>query len=284
MFDTIIIGMGPAGLTAATYLSRYNHKVLMIGKDFGALKESDLIDNYFGFAEPIEGRKLVENGLIQAKRHGTELRHDVVISIIEENGVFTVSTDSETFMSKSVLFATGKNRKSVPVKGFHEFRGRGISLCATCDAYFFKGKKIALIGDGPYMLHELNILKNLTDDITVFTNGKELDLKDFPVITDQIIEFSGDKRVNFLHTLKDKYEVDGIFVALGSPSSIEFAQALGIILDNDDLVVDKNYQTNIPGVFAAGDVIGGFLQISKAVYDGANAARFIHKFLRNESV
>ena len=282
MYDVIIIGMGPAGITAATYLKRYNHHVLLIGKDFGALKESDLIDNYFGFAEPIAGRTLVENGLLQAKRHGVDLRYDAVISVTEKENIFSVSTEHDTFYAKSVLFATGKNRKSLDVKGFNEFRGKGISLCATCDGFFFRNKKIALIGDGPYMLHELSILKNLTSDVTIFTHGKELTLDGFPVIKDLITSFSGDRRIEFIHTKEKAYEVDGVFVAIGSPSSIEFAQALGVILNNDDIVVDKQYQTNVPGIFAAGDVIGGFLQISKAVYDGSNAARFIHKYLRKE--
>ncbi|CCV64895.1 Thioredoxin reductase [Alteracholeplasma palmae J233] len=282
MYDTIVIGLGPAGATAAIYLKRFNNDVLLIGKDLGALKESDMIENYYGFAEPISGNIIVANGIKQAERHGVPIIRDSVINIDEHDNYFIVTTEHAVFEAKTILLATGKNRKRLPVEGFNAYRGKGISLCVTCDGFFFRKKKIGIIGDGPYMLHELSLLTNLTDDITIFSNGINIKNDSYKVVTEPITGFYGDSKLTSLKTSNATYQLDGVFVAIGSPSALEFAQSLGIILDKETIIVDDNFQTNNPGVFAAGDVIGGFLQISKAVCDGTNAARKIHEYLRKK--
>jgi len=165
--------------------------------------------------------------------------------------------------------------------GFTQFRGKGISMCATCDGFFYRRKKVAVIGCGAYMLHELEYLKKMTKDVTIFTDGHDVDaVVDVPVVKGKITKFVGDGKLTHIETTEGSYEVDGAFIALGTPSSVEFASQLGVIIEKNNLVVDANYMTNIPGLFAAGDIIGGKLQIAKAVYDGMNAADAIYSYLK----
>ena len=120
----------------------------------------------------------------------------------------------------------------------------------------------------------------MTSDITVFTDGHALNMEiDVPVVYDKITRFTGTDRISFIETANQSYEIQGVFIALGTPSSVDFASQLGVIIEKNNLVVDKNYMTNIPGLFAAGDIIGGKLQIVKAVYDGMNAADAIYNYL-----
>ncbi|MFH2116994.1 MAG: FAD-dependent oxidoreductase [Bacillota bacterium] len=285
MKKVIIIGYGPAGITAALYLKRAGLDPLVIGKDFGALNgSSDLIENYYGFSEPIEGKKLIQEGINQAKRLGIEVITDSVISLKQNDLGFALTTEYHEYESESVLLATGKTRQTLNIPGFSKFRGKGISMCATCDGYFYRKKKLAIIGCGTYMQHELEYLNRISSDVTVFTHGNSLicDIEN-PVIFDTILSFKGNEKITHIHTNKGDYQMDGIFIALGVPSSIDFASQLGVIVEKNNITVDENYQTNIEGLFAAGDIIGGKLQISKAVYDGMQAADSIYMYLKNKS-
>lgn len=270
MKKVIIIGYGPAGISAAIYLKRAGIDPLVIGKDLGALEGyADLIENYYGFSEPIEGKKLIEQGIEQAKRLKIEVLHDSVISLKPGETGFTVVTTKHKYQAHSVLLSTGKTRTTLNIPGFIKYRGKGISLCATCDGYFYRKKKLAIIGCGAYMLHELEYLSRLTSDITIFTHGNDLDSDlEYPIIKDPVLSFKGTDRVTHIETTQSLYPIDGVFIALGVPSSIDFASQLGVIVEKNSLVVDENYQTNVEGLFAAGDIIGGKLQIAKAVYEG----------------
>ena len=283
MKKVIIIGYGPAGITAAIYLKRSGIDPLVIGKDYGALEGyKDLIENYYGFAEPIEGKQLIKNGIEQAKKMGIEVITESVISIdtIEEG--FKVTTSKKhTYESKAVLLSTGKTRQTLSIPGFVKYRGKGISMCATCDGYFYRKKKLAIIGCGPYMLHELEYLNRISSDVTIFTHGNELstEVKN-PVVYEKITSFIGEEKITHIVTENGKFAVDGVFVALGTPSSVDFASKLGVVVEKNNLIVDENYQTNVEGLFAAGDIIGGKLQISKAVYDGMQVADSIIKYVK----
>jgi len=285
MKKVIIIGYGPAGISAAIYLKRAGIDPLVIGKDLGALEGyADLIENYYGFSEPIEGKKLIEQGIEQAKRLKIEVLHDSVISLKPGETGFTVVTTKHKYQAHSVLLSTGKTRTTLNIPGFIKYRGKGISLCATCDGYFYRKKKLAIIGCGAYMLHELEYLNRLTSDITVFTHGNDLDSDlEYPIIKDQILSFKGTDKVTHIETTQGLYPIDGVFIALGVPSSIDFASQLGVIVEKNSLVVDENYQTNVEGLFAAGDIIGGKLQIAKAVYDGMEAADAIYQYLKDKA-
>lgn len=285
MKKVIIIGYGPAGISGAIYLKRAGIDPLVIGKDLGALEGyADLIENYYGFSEPIEGKKLIEQGIEQAKRLKIEVLHDSVISLKPGDTGFTVVTTKHKYQAHSVLLSTGKTRTTLNIPGFIKYRGKGISLCATCDGYFYRKKKLAIIGCGAYMLHELEYLSRLTSDITIFTHGNDLDSDlEYPIIKDPVLSFKGTDRVTHIETTQSLYPIDGVFIALGVPSSIDFASQLGVIVEKNSLVVDENYQTNVEGLFAAGDIIGGKLQIAKAVYEGMEAADAIYQYLKDRT-
>lgn len=286
MSKVIIVGYGPAGISAAIYLKRAGLDPLVIGKDYGALSKYPklLIENYYGFDKPISGNELIENGLKQAEYLGVDLVHDAVLSIDEDvAGGFVVVTQENTYKTEVVLLATGRDRVSVKIKNYQKFLGKGISLCAKCDGFFYRGKRLAVVGAGVFMKQELDYLNHLSDDILVFTNGKPLEVSvPNQVVLDPIVSFNGVSKVESISTGENNYDIDGIFIAVGLPSTTNFASKLGIITEKNDVVVDSTYQTNIPGLFAAGDVIGGPLQIAKAVYDGMQAAAEIHKFLKKK--
>lgn len=285
MKDIIVIGVGPAGISAAIYLKRAGMNPLVIGKDFGSLADyKGKIENYYGFGNPIVGEDLIASGIIQAKNLDIEVIQDSVISIDQKDDIFQIKTIEDQFLSKTIILATGKKRLSLSIPGFNEFKGKGISLCATCDGYFFRRKKIAIIGCGAYMKNELEYLSQINKDITVFTNGNQLtEDVDYPVVYSKITNFLGDDKLTKIETEDGKlHDVQGAFIAFGTPSSLDFASKLGVIVEKNSLVVDQNYETNIQGLFAIGDVIGGKLQIAKAVYDGMMSADKVQKYLKSK--
>lgn len=281
MFDCIIVGLGPAGISAAIYLNRANKDVVAIGKDYGILGNgSHIIENYYGF-EPISGKKLIEKGIQQAKKLNIPIHFESVVSIDYDAEKFTVETDKTVYEAKTLLLATGRSQQKLNVKNFHKYTGKGISFCSICDGFAFRNKRIAVVGYNFYLAHELKYLENITKDITIFTNGKNIEFETaYPVIFDELIEIHGNDVLTGIQTNTNFFELDGMFVAIDTPSSLEFTKTLGIISDKNSVVVDDNYMTNIEGLFAAGDIIGGKLQISKAVYDGMQSAFGIINYLR----
>ncbi|HHX78341.1 MAG TPA: NAD(P)/FAD-dependent oxidoreductase [Acholeplasmataceae bacterium] len=280
MKDTIIIGGGPAGMTAAIYLKRFGKNVTVIMKDCGALGKTDVVENYYGF-NTIGGCELVKNGMEQAKKLGVEIIEDEVINL-SYDGDYLVKTANKEYQAKTVLLATGSNRSKLRVKGFEDYVGKGISFCAICDGFFYKNKKLAIIGNGKYMEEELNVLKEYTKDILVFTNETSLEVEvDYPVIKSKITELQGNVKLEKIITKDGEYDIDGIFVAMGTASASDFATKMGAEVSNNKIVVNTNHETNIPGLYAAGDCIGGILQISKAISDGTAASLAINKYLKN---
>lgn len=286
MYDCIIIGKGPAGISTAIYISRSNLKCLVVGKDETALKKAKSIENYYGFESPISGEELFRRGINQAKNQNIEIKNDEVLDIEYLNNSYLVKTVNNEYETKTVVLATGKNRKMSNILGEDKFIGKGISYCAICDGYFFKNKNIAVIGSGEYAVHEAGILQNVSDKVTIFTNGgklpenRSIEIKN--VIEGRIDAIRGDKKVeNILLNDKRSIPVDGVFIAQGIASSIDFAKKLGIILENNNIVINDNMETNVPGIYAAGDCTGGLLQISKAIYEGAKCGLSIAKKLKN---
>lgn len=282
-YDTIIIGKGPAGISAAVYLVRSGHTVLVLGKDAGALERAESIENYYGFPETLTGAELAARGVAQAERLGAEVRAEEVVHLGMEE-LWSVNTDSGNHTAKTVLIATGKARAALMVPGFEEFRGRGISFCVTCDGFLYRGKKLALLGSGEYAANEYAELGAFTSDRTVFTNGAEITgsfPEDTRFVTGKITAFSGEDTVSAITTEDGgEHAVDGVFAAIGTAGAASFAATLGIELNGTDIVVDDHCMTNIPGVFAAGDCTGGFLQIAKAVSDGTHAAKGINSWIK----
>lgn len=289
MYDLIVIGKGPAGLSAAVYAVRAGLKVLVIGRDAGALGNADLIENYLGFVEPIHASQLLADSIAQAQRLGVEIVTDEVTGIAwMEN--YVVHTSKTEFETKSLVIASGLPRRKSTVKGLSEFEGRGVSYCATCDGFFYRGKTVAVIGNGEYAYKEASELKPFASKIHLLTNGRpyEVERTDEKITIDlrPILGVSGDEvKVRSLEMGDGaSLEVDGIFVAEGTASALDLALKLG--LDNDGKVItvnSRNQDTNLPGVFAAGDCTGGLLQIAVAVGDGARAGIAAANYVRELS-
>lgn len=285
-YDVIIIGSGPAGISASLYAKRANLNVLIISKGIGTLDKVDKIENYYGLEKPLSGIELEEIGINQAKNLGIQIVKDEVIKI-DYNVNFIVETINNSFTSKKVIIATGSSRKSVNIKGIKEFEGRGVSYCATCDGFFYRNKNVFVLGSRQYAIHEAEELKNVTDFVTILTNGEEIEEKrniNIEIEQRQIREVRGIDRIEEIE-FKDNTirKVDGIFVALGTASSSDLARKIGVMLDEkNNIIVDENMQTNVPGLFACGDCTGGLLQIAKAVYEGAKAGLSVVKNIREE--
>ena len=170
--------------------------------------------------------------------------------------------------------------------GFEEFRGKGISFCATCDGFFYRKKRLAVIGSGEYAASEFHELLHVTDDVTVFTNGTPMRTDLFPegvsVVAEKIARFAGTERLSDIVTEDGVFHpVDGAFIAIGTAGAADFAAKIGIALNGSDIAVDGCFMTNVPGIFAAGDCVGGLFQVAKAVSDGATASKAIIAFLKN---
>ena len=284
-YDVIIVGNGPAGLSAALYTSRANLRTLVIGKDQGALAKADRIENYFGLAEPISGCELVENTKIQAKNLGADLVTDEIFHI-SWNQDFTLEGREGSYRAKAVLLATGTSRKKADIEGLSRLEGHGVSYCAICDAFFYRGRKVAVLGNEEYAVHELAQLLPVAGSAALLTDGKELKAEapeGVQVITKKIRSVDGEEAVTGV-TFADgeRLPADGLFVALGSAGAVDLARKVGALTDGKSIQVDETMATNVPGLFAAGDCTGGLLQISTAVGEGAKAAMSMIKYVRRD--
>lgn len=197
----------------------------------------------------------------------------------------TVITKSGEYEADSVVLATGTSRTAPKINGLREYEGHGVSYCAVCDAFFYRGKDVAVLGDGSYALHEALELLPTSNTVTILTNGKE---PEFQVPQNIIVNASiidsirGNDAVEEVHFQNgETLHISGLFVAIGVAGSTDLAKKIGAVTQNNKIIVDENMSTNIPGVYAAGDCTGGLLQISKAVYEGARAGTEIVKYLRN---
>ena len=290
MYDCIIIGKGPAGISAGLYVKRANLNVLIIGKDGGTLETTEKIENYYGFENPISGKQLLENGLKQAKRLQIPIDTDEVVSVEYKENEFIVETRNNEYKSKTLILATGSRRNIPTIKGIKEYEGNGVSYCAICDGFFYKGKNVAVLGNGDYALKEANILSKTASKVTILTDGKDIveNRTEMPsnihLETRQIQSIEGTKRIEDVK-FKDNssLKTDGLFVALGTATSFDFAKKLGAIIKNNYIEIDENMRTNVPRLYACGDCTGGLLQISKAVYEGAKAGTDIISLLKKDN-
>lgn len=288
MYDTIIIGSGPAGITASLYIVRANFKVLVISANESKLDKAEKVENYYGFANPISGKELKENGIKQAQRLGVEILEKEVVGIkYSDNNTYEVIVANqgidENYTAKTVVLATGVNRNKSKIKGIEEFEGRGISYCAICDAAFFKNKEVAVLGNGDYAIGEIQELLPIAKNVTMITDGKEpTEYRDkIKVITKKIKEFRGKNKIEEIEFEDStKQKIDGIFIAQGVASSVDFAKKLGAKIENNYIVVNENMETTVPNIYACGDCTGGIWQISKAVYEGTKAGLEVIKKLK----
>ena len=285
-YDLIIIGSGPAGISASLYAKRANLNVLIISKEEGSLKKVVKIENYYGLEKPLSGEELEQRGIEQAKSLGVEIVKDEVINI-SFNTNFEIETVNSKYNAKKVIIATGTSRKRPNIKGIAEFEGKGVSYCAICDGFFFRNKNVAVLGSKDYALHEATQLKNVTPNVRILTNGEEIvenRSNEFEVNEKEIREFRGIEKLEEVEYTDGTHEkIEGLFIAVGTASSSDLAKKLGVILDqNGNIIVDNSMQSNVHGLFACGDCTGGTLQISKAVYEGMEAALCVIKQIKEE--
>lgn len=284
MSNVIIIGNGPAGISAALYTARAGIDTTIIGKDSGALGKASEIENYYGFELPISGNDLISNGVAQAKRLGARIVSDEVLGIGYTNKLVVITKEKE-YSADTVIIATGSSRSTPPIEGLKKFEGHGVSYCAVCDAFFYKGKDVAVLGNGEYALHEALELLSTSNSVTLLTNGKQPSViipEQIVINTNQIVSITGSDIIEkVIFQNGTSLNISGLFIAIGVAGSTDLAKKIGADTINNKILTDENMATNIPGLFAAGDCTGGLLQISKAVYEGAKAGTQAIKFLKN---
>lgn len=285
MVDILIVGKGPAGIQAAIYAKRAGMDVLVVGKGYGSLAKAEKIENYFGHEETHTGAELLEKGWRQAEALGIPIVTDEVVGMQFE-GIARVVTTKTEYEARAVILATGNTRQRPNIERLAEFEGHGVSYCAVCDAFFYRGKTVGVLGSGSYAAHEADILKDVAGQVTIFTDGRDF-TEQAPekvgVDTRKILRVSGTETLEEVHFVDGgSLALHGLFVAIGTAGAAAFARKLGVETDGNSIRVDENMATAIPGVFAAGDCTGGILQISHAVAEGTTAALRAIAYVKEE--
>jgi len=303
IYDLVMVGAGPSALAAAVYTTREDIETVIYEKSAvgGLAATTDMVDNYPGFPEGIEGPVLAEQLQKQAERFGAQIEFGDVESIRNDGDVKIITVDGNEIKAKAVLIATGSKYGKINAPGEAENYGKGVHYCATCDGAFYKGKRLVVVGGGNSAIQEAIFLTRFAShiDLLVRSTVKASDvlqrklqtLVDDGKITvhlettiDEI--FADNGHVTHMHTTKkgkpEKVEADGVFVFAGLKPNTDFLKGSGIQLDEVGFIkTDANLQTNIPGVFASGDVrSGSTMQIACAVGEGAAVAHSIRKYLQ----
>ena len=284
MANVVIIGSGPAGVSAALYTARAGIDTTVLTKGPGALARAEGIENYYGVPGPVSGAELERRGIEGARAVGVKFVEAEAVGLTFTDKL-TVETLAGDWPADAVILATGAARTAPPLPGLRELEGRGVSYCATCDAFFYRGKDVAVLGSGEYALHEAAALLPLAKSVTLLTGGAPLTAA-FPpevaVRTEKVEAILGDAgKVSGVRLAGgETLAAEGVFVALGVAGSTALARKMGAEVDGSRIVVDEKMMTTIPGLFAAGDCTGGLLQVAKAVYEGAVAGNEAAKALR----
>ena len=282
MQQLVIIGQGPAGMSAAIYAVRSGTPVTVIAKDLGAMQKADIIENYYGFPEPIAAKTLLENGVLQAKNLGVNFVNAEVYGVEYDANGFIIKTNVEDIAATAVIIACGMARNVPKIENIEKFEGKGVSYCAICDAFFYRNKRVAIVGAAQYTLHEYQVLKNVIQDVTILTNGES------PTFTEEhiakkIVRFEGDEVVRKI-VFEDgsELEEDGIFIACGSVGPFELSKKVGLQLEKNKIVVDAKMQTNVAGIYACGDCVAGLMQVPKAIYEGMVAGIEAGRYIKSK--
>lgn len=303
--DVVMVGAGPTSLAAAVYTTREDIDTVLFEKNIigGLAGITDWVDNYPGFANGVAGLELAEQFQKQAERFGADIRLGEVMGIEDKGDHKVLHTSDGDLLTKAILIATGSDYKKVGIPGEQEYYGRGVHYCATCDGAFYRDKRLVVIGGGNSAIQEAIFLTRFATHIEILARStikaSEVLQHDLEKHADKITvhtqtpckeivaENGKVTKVIGVQDGKDvEFSTDGVFVFIGLKPNTEFLQGTGIELDELGLIkTDKNLQTNIPGVFAAGDVrSGATMQIASAVGDGATAALKIREYLEGKLV
>lgn len=304
--DVIIVGSGPAGYTAAIYTARADLKPLMIAGSVtagGELMNTTEVENFPGFPEGIMGPDLMENLGQQAEKFGTEVMYDDVTSVELEGAVKTVTlADGQEFKARSVIISTGSAYRELGVEGEKRLVGHGVSSCATCDGFFFKGHDIAVIGGGDSAMEEAIFLTKFADSVTVVHRRDTLRASkimadralNHPKIkfvwNSEVIGIDGEAKVsgirlnNLVTGEKSELTVTGVFVAIGNDPRVDLVKGALELTEAGTISVEgRSSKTNLPGVFAAGDVVDAtYRQAITAAGSGCVAALDVEHFLADQ--
>ena len=285
MANVVIIGSGPAGVSAALYTARAGIDTTVLTRGSGALARAEGIENYYGVPGPVSGAELERRGIEGAKAVGVKFVEAEAVGLTFTDKL-TVETLSGDYPADAVILATGASRAAPPIPGLKALEGHGVGYCATCDAFFYRGKDVAVLGSGEYALHEASALLPLAKSVTLLTGGAPLTAEFPPEIalcTEKVEAILGEEagKVTGVRLAGGReLPLDGVFVALGVAGSTALARKMGAEVDGNRIVVDEHMMTTVPGLFAAGDCTGGLLQVAKAVYEGAMAGNEAAKALR----
>ncbi|KFI68912.1 MAG: thioredoxin-disulfide reductase [Bifidobacterium merycicum] len=304
--DAIIIGSGPAGYTAAIYLGRAGHSPLVIAGALtpgGQLINTTEVENFPGFPDGVLGPDLMDNMKRQAERFGAEFLQDDVATVEQQDSLFTVTTNQgQTFEAKTVIIATGSSYRKLGIPGEAEFSGRGVSYCATCDGFFFRGKPIVVVGGGDSAFEEAGFLSRFGSSVTIIHRRDE-----FRASKIMVDRAKGNEKINFLTnavvdeihgddqgvqslSVRDvntgavrQVEANGVFVAIGHTPATAFVDGLVSRDEAGYITVDgASTRTNVPGVFAAGDCVDSvYRQAISAAGMGCRAALDAQAYLAN---
>lgn len=299
VFDVIVIGGGPAGLTAGLYAARHGLKTLVMdGKKIGGRPlEAHWVENFPGFPEGLTGADLMRQFEAQAARFGAEFKIESVIGIGDLGEVKMVSTRHGYYQARSLIIATGAQRRRLSVPGEGKFKGRGVSYCAICDGPFFKGKRVAVVGSGHEAVEDAMRLADASSIVYAIPGSKGYS-EEFPDLKRlrsnsriellagyDVVEIGGDGTVSYVKLEGEsemRLDVDGVFIILEHVPTTSILSDIGIESDEGGcIVVDRYQQTNIPGIFAAGDCTCSGMQIVTAAGDGGRAALSALRYVRS---
>jgi thioredoxin reductase (NADPH) len=291
--DLLIVGGGPAGLTAAIYAVRSGLKTVLVEKGLlgGQVATTPVVENYPGFTH-VGGKVLVDMMVSHALEYVQIFQGEEVLDV-RRGAVFEVKTNRRRFLAKAILLATGAKHKKLGVPGEDRLAGHGISYCSTCDGPLFKGKSVLMVGGGNSAVTEALYLKHVGASVTLIHRRERLRAQEFLISQLQhaeipirynsaVSEIHGEARVEAvsLYNIETgqttRLETDGVFIAIGYAPSVELAKTIGVALDADGFIQrDFRHRTSVPGIYSAGDVEGGYKQIVTAAGQGAEAAMAI---------
>ncbi|MFB6069416.1 MAG: NAD(P)/FAD-dependent oxidoreductase [Halanaeroarchaeum sp.] len=283
MGDVIVIGGGPAGLSAAVYTARADKETLVFDKGGGTTRDVETIDNYLGFPEGTTGPEIIELGQEHAERFGAEIIQEEVIRVGQEGMRYTVETNADEYTAEGLIIATGGSYKTPGVTNVEAFENAGVSHCVECDAFFYQDQTVGVIGAANYAAKEALLLLDYTDDVTLFTNGDEvvmneslrarLGAQDIPIVETPLDRVEGDEELErVVFQSGEERAMDGLFVAVGQAGGQDLAEMLGLPTDGNYIQVDEERNAGMERVYAAGDCIGGNRQVASSVGEGADAA------------